>query len=209
MFSVSVNLIALIVLLLLIFSLSLIIKKCVAKANENNIDIDEIKLGIGQSSVTVKYNRKDREIAYKLWVELNTRSIGLEFNEESDVITEIYDSWYKCFSITRELLKEIPANRINSSLQLIELVIDILNKGIRPHLTKFQADFRRWYAFEKAKQPNISPQELQRMYKDYEELVKDLKSTNQHMLEYKNLLRKIAFGHLTDISNDYGHYLNP
>lgn len=192
-FSVSVNLFAVIVLLLLIIGISLLIKKCIAKAGEKNIDVDEIKLGIGQSSVTVKYNRKDREIAYKLWVELNTRNIGLEFDEECDVITEIYDSWYKCFGITRELLKEIPANRINSSLELIELIVDILNKGLRPHLTRFQADFRRWYLLEKAKQPNIPPQELQRMYQDYEELVKDLKSANQHMIEYKNLLQKIAF----------------
>lgn len=192
-FSVSVNLFAAIVLLLLIIGISLLIKKCIAKAGERNIDVDEITLGIGQSSVTIKYNRKDREIAYKLWVELNTRNIGSEFDEECDVITEIYDSWYKCFGITRELLKEIPANRINSSLELIELIVDILNKGLRPHLTRFQADFRRWYSLEKAKQPNIPPQELQRMYQDYEELVKDLKSANQHMIEYKNLLQKIAF----------------
>lgn len=191
--SVSVNLFALIVFLLVFFGLSLLIKKYVGKASKKYIDIDEIKLGIGQSSVTVKYNRKDREIAYKLWVELNTRSIGLEFDEESDVITEVYDSWYKCFSITRELLKEIPMNRLNSSLQLIELIVDILNKGLRPHLTRFQADFRRWYTLEKTKQPNISPQELQRMYQNYEELVKDLKNANHHMIEYKNLLRKIAF----------------
>lgn len=191
--SFSVNWLALIVLLILIISLSLLINKCIGKVNEKNIDIDEIKLGIGQSSVTVKYNRKDREIAYKLWVELNTRSIGVEFDEANDVITEIYDSWYKCFGITRELLKEIPENRIKSSLPLIELIVDILNKGIRPHLTRFQADFRRWYSLESTKQPNISPQKLQRMYQDYEELIKDLKSTNEHMIEYKNLLKKIAF----------------
>lgn len=191
--SISVNWLELIVFLILIISLPLLINKCIRKVNEKNIDIDEITLGIGQSCVTLKYNRKDREIAYKLWVELSTRSIGVEFDEANDVITEIYDSWYKCFGITRELLKEIPENRISYSLPLIELIVDILNKGIRPHLTRFQADFRRWYSIESTKQPYISPQKLQRKYQDYEELIKDLKSTNEHMIEYKNLLRKIAF----------------
>ena len=192
--SVSMNLFALIILVLITVCMSFFVKKSIGKINEKNIDIDEIKLGIGQSSVLVKYNRKDREIAYKLWVELNTRKIGLEFDEENDVIMEVYDSWYKCFSITRELLKEIPVSKINYSLQLIELIMDILNKGLRPHLTRWQADFKHWYVLEIKNQPNIAPQKLQRRYQDYEKLLYDLKRTNQHMIEYKNLLKSIALG---------------
>lgn len=127
----------------------IVYKKCIFKIHEKKIDVDEIKLGIGQSSITVKYNNKEREIAYKLWAELNTRKIGLEFDEKNDVIIKIYDSWYQCFCITREVLKEIPANRIEFSVQLIELITNILNKGLRPHLTKWQADFRRWYVLER------------------------------------------------------------
>ena len=191
--SASINLLALIALALLVTATSWIIKKCIKKVSEKNIEIDEIKLGIGNSSITVNYNQKDREIAYKLWVELNTRKIGLEFDSENDVITEVYDSWYACFHVTRELLKEIPVNRINSSSQLIKLITDILNEGLRPHLTKWQAGFRRWYALEKEKHPDISPQMLQRHYLDYNKLVEDLKQTNRHMIEYKDLLWKIAF----------------
>lgn len=58
-------------------------------------NFDEIILGIGRnSSVKLKYNRKDQEVAYKLWVELSTRKIGLPFDQENDVITEVYNSWY-------------------------------------------------------------------------------------------------------------------
>ena len=37
----------------------------------NQIVVDEANLGIGQNTIKLKFNRKDQEIAYKLWVELN------------------------------------------------------------------------------------------------------------------------------------------
>ena len=97
------------------------------------------------SSVKLKYNRKDQEVAYKLWVELSTRKIGLPFDQENDVITEVYNSWYDFFKIARELLKDIPASRLPYSNDLIKLTERVLNVGLRPHLTKWQAKYRQWY----------------------------------------------------------------
>ena len=65
--------------------------------------------------------KKDQEIAYKIWVELSTRKIGIPFEKEYDIIIEIYDSWYEFFKITRDLLKEIPVNKISHSNELILL----------------------------------------------------------------------------------------
>lgn len=191
--SISINLLAFAALLVLCICVSLVIKKCVNKAGQKNIVIDEVKLGIGSSSVTITYHEKEREIAYKLWVELNTRKIGLPFDEDHDFIIEVYDSWYKCFGITRDLLKEIPVNRLTSSSQLINLMTDVLNKGFRSHLSKWQAEFRQWYDVEKAKNPGFPPQELQKKYPRYDFLVEDLKVTNQKMIHYKDMLHEIAF----------------
>ena len=63
----------------------------------NQIEVSEVNLGIGQNTIKFKYNRKDQEIAYKIWVELNTRKIGLEFERDYDVIVEVYNSWYSFF----------------------------------------------------------------------------------------------------------------
>lgn len=186
------NWIAVIVLLFLLWGISLLIKKCLNFVNKKRITVDEVNLGIGNSSVKLSYSKKDQEIAYKIWVELSTRKIGLRYDEENDVIKEVYDSWYKFFETTRELLKEIPANRIMYSGDLIELTEKVLNIGLRPHLTRWQAKYRKWYD-EAVKNTEGSPQEIQKGYPEYSVLIKDLLETNERMIEYKKLMKKIAF----------------
>lgn len=186
------NWIAVIVLLILLWGISLLIKKCLNFVNKKRITVDEVNLGIGNSSVKLSYSKKDQEIAYKIWVELSTRKIGLRYDEENDVIKEVYDSWYKFFETTRELLKEIPANRIMYSGDLIELTEKVLNIGLRPHLTRWQAKYRKWYD-DAVKNIEGSPQEIQKGYPEYSVLIKDLLETNERMIEYKKLMKKIAF----------------
>lgn len=157
-----------------------------------SIVFEEYNLGIGSSSVKLTYNKKDREIAYKLWVELSTRKIGILFDKENDVIVEVYNSWYDFFRIARELLKEVPIDKTPYSENLIKLTEKVLNKGLRPHLTIWQAKYRKWYESELNNGSNDTPQELQRKYPYYNELVEDLIITNKRILEYKELMRKIA-----------------
>ena len=186
------NWLAIVIILALIWILSFLMKKCLNHINKKCITVDEMSLGIGNSSVKFSYSKKDQEIAYKIWVELSTRKIGLPYDKKNDVIKEVYDSWYKFFEITRKLLKEIPVNRILYAGDLIELTDKVLNVGLRPHLTRWQAKYRKWY--EKESEENSgSPQEIQKGYPEYEELLKDLLETNEKMIEYKKLMKKIAF----------------
>jgi hypothetical protein len=116
-----------------------------ASRDAGALEINEASLGIGSNKITIKPNQEDMQIAYKLWVEVSTRKIGLEIDLEHDVIKEIYDSWHEFFNITRELTKSIPISKIRknvSTRQLVYVSIDLLNNGIRPHLTKWQARFR-------------------------------------------------------------------
>lgn len=62
-----------------------------------HFDIDEAQLGLGDQSITLRPNDIDRQIAYKIWVELSTRKIGLEVDLEHDVLAEVYDSWHTFF----------------------------------------------------------------------------------------------------------------
>lgn len=192
----EINWLVIIASFVLVAIISKVIKSIIKYSRKQSINIDEIELGIGNSHITMKYDAKDKEIAYKLWIELNTRKIGLQYDEEYDVLVEIYDSWYKFFEIARELLKEMPQSKFASTPQLIELSLKILNIGLRPHLTKWQAKYRKWYAIEVEKQENVdkTPQEIQKKYLHYVELIDDLKITNQRMMEYKELLYEIAFG---------------
>ena len=145
-------------------------------------------------SVSIEKNRDISKIAHKAWVEIMTRKVGLLFEEDKDVIVEVYNSWYALFGIIRELLKEIEPRKKNTEIEKLEdILIKTLNYGLRPHLTKWQAKFRRWYKQEIGIGENqkLSPQEIQRKYDKYDELVEDLKKTNKQMVQFAEELKKL------------------
>jgi len=192
--SIMLNYIAIILLFVILFGVSIIVKKILPLLHKNSMYIDEVELGIGTNSkVKFKFSREDREIAYKLWVEMSTRKIILPFDEENDVIVEVYDSWYSFFGIARGLLKDIPVEKLNSSKQLISVTDRVLNKCLRPHLTKWQARFRKWYNLQLDSNSDLTPQEIQYTYPHYNELVKELKAINKNIDYYGEVLKKLAF----------------
>jgi len=158
----------------------------------------ETKLNISLGSigtVKIKSTHEVAQVAHKAWSELITRKAGLQFDPEHDVIVEVYNSWYQLFAEMRELIKEIPASHLNkgSTNKLVDILVDSLNKGMRPHLTKWQARFRRWYDAELIKDVNNNktPQEIQKLYPLYNDLIQDLVIINQQIVAYTNELKKL------------------
>ena len=129
-------------------------------------------------------------------MELSTRKIGLPIELTDDVIVEVYDSWYKFFSVTRELIKSVPISKVKrkDTKQIIDLSIEVLNTGIRPHLTKWQARFRRWYdnALEDAENRASTPQTIQRKFPEYGSLSEDLMRVNQQLMRYRDKLYELV-----------------
>ncbi|QWR77065.1 hypothetical protein [Candidatus Magnetomonas plexicatena] len=124
-------------------------------------EIDHAKIGISskgpEAIIQLKPNYDDMQIAYKLWVEVCTRKIGLPIDFKNDVIVEVYNSWYEFFKITRELIKTVPVQKIQqhkSTKDIVQIAIDVLNECVRPHLTMWQAKFRKWYNEEMKKDEN-------------------------------------------------------
>ena len=191
---IHLNLLAIIFVLGIAILLSLILRFSIRMFYHRSIFIDEVTLGIGSTSVKLTYDRTDQAIAYKLWVEMSTRKIGIPFHMEDDVIVEVYNSWYEFFRVSRDLLKSLPESKLATSTELISLTERVLNDGLRPHLTHWQARFRKWYDQESDRHPDLSPQTLQRRFSEYSELVEDLVATNQCMIAYKELMKDIAFG---------------
>lgn len=162
-------------------------------------EINGAEIGMRDQKILLKPNYEDAQIAYKLWVELSTRKIGLPIDLENDVVIEVYNSWYEFFKITRELIKSVPITKIrknDSSYKLVKVAIEVLNEGIRPHLTKWQAKFRKWYIIEleKTQSKDIAPQELQKRFPGYEDLIADMKNVNDKLIKYRKTMQDIAFG---------------
>jgi len=158
------------------------------------IDLSQLSLTIGglRSTYNIKRNYQNLEIAHRIYVELITRKAAIPFDEDHDVIVEVYNSWYSLFGIIRAEIKEITGETLyheGESDELIKMASDILNVGMRPHLTKYQARFRKWYEEEWEESTGKSPQEIQRKYPDYDVLVEDLKNVNGYLIDYKDQLK--------------------
>ena len=145
----------------------------------------------------IERDRETARLAHEAYVELITRKAALEFEERDDVLTEIYDSWYALFGEIRRLTRQLDAEDIarNADLRrLHDLLVAVLNEGLRPHLTRWHARFRRWYTAEADGHPEASPQEIQRAYPEYDELVASLRVANQLLIELAGELKKLGHG---------------
>lgn len=158
----------------------------------------EMTFNVGKVG-TIKYqivrNLQNIEIAHKIYIELITRKASIEI-DENDIIIEVYNSWFTLFQTTREELKKLSGQSLidnKSSVELIKIVTDILNYGLRPHLTLYQAKFRKWYAEELADTTNKgkTPQEIQQKYPKFQELITSIKEVNALLLQYSEQLKKI------------------
>lgn len=158
-------------------------------------EIETAELGLGGQKLTLRPNNTDRQIAYQIWVELSTRKIGLDIELEDDVIVEIYNSWHEFFSVTRSLIKDVPVSRFRrkDTEKIIKLSIEVLNIGLRPHLTKWQARFRRWYenALEAEGNRDFSPQDLQKKHPRYSEMANDLIDVNGRLIKYRERMYEL------------------
>lgn len=155
------------------------------------------KLGGAEIEYNIIRNYQNIEIAHKIYIELVTRKAAIEIEEDKDVIVEVYNSWYSLFQITRNELKSINGQLLkdnNTSQELVRLLTDILNKGLRPHLTEYQARFRKWYSEQLEKNNDISPQEIQTKFDGIENLFSSMKEVNNTLIEYSKQLKKIIDG---------------
>ena len=199
-FSLTMNIWILILVIATYFIISYLIKLYKKSATvERNIQLVKLKYKIGGAEVEYEIvrNYQNIEIAHKIYIELITRKAAIEIEEDKDVVVEVYNSWYSLFQITRNELKTISGKLLkdnNTSKELIRLLTDILNQGLRPHLTEFQAKFRKWYSEQLVNTDNLSPQEIQAKYDDIEGLWKSMKVVNKTLIEYSEQLKKIIDG---------------
>ena len=142
-------------------------------------------------------SQKELDIAWKLYVQLNTRKAAIPIDENNDIINDVYSSWYEMFKLTREYLLEFSAKDLESNenaQEIVQLSIDVLNKGLRPHLTEWQGKYKKWYekAVEEEENKTLTPQEIQKKYPEYNELIKSMKEVNTELIKYSDELKKFS-----------------
>lgn len=147
----------------------------------------------------VKRNSDNLYIANRIHIELTTRKAAIPIDEKNDFIIEIYDSWYKLFNNIRDEIKTVPGNYLKDhdpTTALIGLTKKILNNALRPHLSEFQVKFRKWYdkAEKLEENKDLTPQEIQAKYPDFDNLVESMKGVNKTLMDYAIELDKLVKG---------------
>jgi hypothetical protein len=155
--------------------------------------------GSPKAKFKVERNDDNLYIANRIYIELTTRKAAIPIDENNDLIEEVYNSWYELFGIIRDELKQLPGRYLknhDATTALIGISRKILNDGLRPHLTEYQAKFRNW--LEKAKEDStnagLTPQEIQKKYPDFSVLVASMKVVNQLLIDYSKQLDKLIKG---------------
>jgi hypothetical protein len=157
-----------------------------------------VSVGIpfGLGSATFDLTPRDRVAAWKLHVQLVTRKAALPFDHEHDVIADVLSSLFDLFQVARELLLEMPPSNSSDQHGVAGLIVRVVNDGVRPTLTRWHADYRRWWDASLALPKNAarSPQQIQRDYPRYADLVADLVRMNTELSKFSDQLARVASG---------------
>ena len=200
-FSLSLELSSLIIFgsTLLVVVIFFIVKLC--KKKKTNYVVSAVDVGLSPN-FTLSLDNSDRQIAYKVLVDIKTRTIAVKIDLDLDNIKVINDSYHSCFLATRELIKEIPVHKLEKEQGLFELLTAFLNNLLRPYLTKWGALYSEWYENAQKENEELTKEdkknyksfiEIQRSFPQYEELTKDLLEVNEKVGAFSTELEKIAF----------------
>lgn len=159
---------------------------------------DDMDVAFGGMKIHVKRTSEVIRIAHAAWTEIVTRKAAVPFDPDHDLVAEVYDSWYALFGELRTLTRSVPAEELRRSedaRDLVRLLEQVLNQGLRPHLTRYQSRFRRWFDHSTTRyDTERDAQMIQRGFPDYDELIEDMSQVNDKMVRFAGDLRLLAHG---------------
>ncbi|MGB3401760.1 MAG: hypothetical protein WBA77_03645 [Microcoleaceae cyanobacterium] len=148
-----------------------------------------VSLPFGLGSAEWQADSTERNAAWSLYVELVTR-ISVEPLEESEGFhREAFNSLYSLFETTREVLREAGPGVGASHNSVGGIAIAVLNRGIRPFLTKWHPSLQTW---EAQKPEGVSSQEHQQSWEKEAQLRRKLEALRQELNKYAQALAQIA-----------------
>lgn len=93
--------------------------------------------GLGGANIVVTEAQKS--VAWALYVELATRVAGVELKPVMGSAREALNSLYSLFETTRAVLRNQGPGAADGPESVGPIAIDILNRGLRPFLTKWHS----------------------------------------------------------------------
>ncbi|MDJ0597755.1 MAG: hypothetical protein QNJ37_02770 [Crocosphaera sp.] len=148
-----------------------------------------INLPFGIGGAEWEVDSTQRRAAWALYVELVTRVSVEPLNSDEGLIREALNSLYSLFGTTREILKEAGPD-VGASLKSVGgIAIAVLNRGLRPFLTKWHPLLQVW---EVKRPPDVSPLEYEKQWDQEPQLRQELEDLRQDLYQYALALADIA-----------------
>jgi hypothetical protein len=115
-----------------------------------------VSLPFGLGAAEWQADSTERDAAWSLYVELVTRISVEPLKEQEGFLREVFNSLYSLFGTTREVLREAGPGVGASHNSVGGIAIAVLNRGLRPFLTKWHPSLQTW---EAQKPEGVSPKE--------------------------------------------------
>lgn len=150
-----------------------------------------VSIELANSPIKITRSKNLVASARIAYVEIANRKLAIEFSEEHDSISEIYNSYYNAFGIIKNLLKNLSQN--GKEGDLYRYLKEYMNSSIRNHLDKHQAKYRSWLEKQRRLESYEDENTSQRKYRYYSEIVDDLNLLNKKSIEMLSVIEAIAY----------------
>jgi len=131
----------------------------------------------------------ERKAAWSLYVELVTRITIQSLEADQGLLGEALNSLHSMFPITRQILREAGPDVGISAKSVGGIAIAVLNKGLRPFLSKWHPLLQTW---ESQKPPTISPKEHEKNWSEEPQMRQELVLLGKELEQYALALAEIA-----------------
>ncbi len=148
-----------------------------------------VKLPFGIGGAEWEADATERKAAWSIYVELITRIAIQDLEKEQGLLRESLNSLHSLFSITRQILKEAGPDVGASHESVGGIAIAVLNKGLRPFLSKWHPALQVWEAQRPA---NVSPKDHEKNWVEVPQLRSELQSLNADLEQYAVALAEVA-----------------
>ncbi len=144
-----------------------------------------LSLPFGIGGVEWEADPTERRAAWSLYVELITRVAVQSLETDQGTMREALNSLYSMFAITRQVLKEAGPAVGASRSSVGGIAIAVLNKGLRPFLSKWHPMLQAW---EVQRSVGVSPQNHEKCWEQEPQLRQELARLSQELEQYADAL---------------------
>ncbi|EDX74739.1 hypothetical protein MC7420_6217 [Coleofasciculus chthonoplastes PCC 7420] len=148
-----------------------------------------VSLPFGIGGAEWEADETERKAAWSLYVELVTRITVQSLEADQGLLREALNSLYSMFAITRQILRDAGPDVGISSQSVGGIAIAVLNKGLRPFLSKWHPLLQTW---EAQKPPTASPKQHEKNWSLEPQMYEELLILGKELQQYTEALAEIV-----------------